>query len=153
MQATTLFKATTLVYFVLSTYTDMPCWRGTILCSKLVQKATKATLDSWFTSLHNFSVNPKTAKMNSYFQWMWKVLLLNSMLLRRSQKQQEGNGPIDLRRQGQWEIGMWCCMISLNPTLNYLGGHLTSYLKSATLITLVSMCVLPPMASEAMVTS
>ena len=44
-------------------------------------------------------------------------------------------------------------MISLKPTLNYLGGHLTSYLKSATLITLVSMCILPPMASEAMMAS
>ena len=44
-------------------------------------------------------------------------------------------------------------MISINPTLNYLGGHLTSYLKSATLITLVFMCILPQMASEAMVTS
>ena len=68
-------------------------------------------------------------------------------------EKQEGNGPIDLRRQGQWEIGMWCCMISINPTLNYLGGHLTSYLKSATLITLVFMCILPQMASEAMATS
>ena len=48
---------------------------------------------------------------------------------------------------------MWCCMISINPTLNYLGGHLTSYLKSATLITLVFMCILPQMASEAMATS
>ena len=67
--------------------------------------------------------------------------------------QQEGNGPIDLRRQGQWEIGMLWCMISINPTLNYLGGHLTSYLKSATLITLVFMCILPQMASEAMATS
>ena len=62
----------------------------------------------------------------------------------------EGNGPIDLRRQGQWEIGMWCCMISINPTLRV---YLTSYLKSATLITLVSMCILPPMASETMATS
>ena len=35
-------------------------------------------------------------------------------------------------------------------TPNDLGGHLTSYLKSATLITLVSMCILPPTASEAM---
>ena len=34
-------------------------------------------------------------------------------------------------------------------TPNDLGGHLTSYLKSATLITLVSMCILPPTASEA----
>ena len=106
---------------------------------------------------------------------------------------QEGNDPIDLRRQGQWEIGLWCCMISINPvniaiqmTLeiiwlhiwnqqpwlpwypcayflqrpprpwrpqNDLGGHLTSDLKSATLITLVSMCILPPTASEAMATS
>ena len=46
---------------------------------------------------------------------------------------------------------MWCCMISINPTVNYLGGRLTSYLKSATLITLVFMCILPQMASEAMV--
>ena len=38
---------------------------------------------------------------------------------------------------------MWCSMTS-----NGLGGHLTSDLKSATLITLVSMCILPPMASE-----
>ena len=48
---------------------------------------------------------------------------------------------------------MRCCMISINPTLNYLGGHLTSYLKSATLITLVFMCILPQMSSEAMATS
>ena len=67
--------------------------------------------------------------------------------------QQEGNGPIDLRRQGPWEIGMWCCMISINPTLNYLRVYLTSYLKSATLITLVFMCILPQMASEAMAAS
>ena len=44
---------------------------------------------------------------------------------------------------------MWCCMISINPTLNYLRVYLTSYLKSATLITLVYMCILPLMASEA----
>ena len=36
---------------------------------------------------------------------------------------------------------------------NDLRGNLTSDLKSATLITLVSMCTLPPMASEAMATS
>ena len=36
---------------------------------------------------------------------------------------------------------------------NNLGGHLTSDLKSATLITLVSMCTLPPTTSEAMVAS
>ena len=34
---------------------------------------------------------------------------------------------------------------------NELGGHLTSDLKSATLTTLVSMCILPLTASEAMV--
>ena len=34
-------------------------------------------------------------------------------------------------------------------TPNDLGGHLTSDLKSATLITLVSMCIFPPTASEA----
>ena len=34
-------------------------------------------------------------------------------------------------------------------TPNDLGGHLTSDLKSATLITLVSMSILPLMASEA----
>ena len=34
-----------------------------------------------------------------------------------------------------------------------LRGHLTSDLKSATLITLVSMCVLPPTASQAMMAS
>ena len=42
-------------------------------------------------------------------------------------------------------------------TPNDLGGHLTSDLKSATLITLVSMCILPRIAilvaSEAMVAS
>ena len=38
-------------------------------------------------------------------------------------------------------------------TPNDLGGHLTSDLKSATLITLVSMCILPLMASEAMAAS
>ena len=38
-------------------------------------------------------------------------------------------------------------------TPNDLGGHLTSDLKSATLITLVSMCILPPTASEAMAAS
>ena len=38
-------------------------------------------------------------------------------------------------------------------TPNGLGGHLTSDLKSATLITLVSMSILPPTASEAMVAS
>ena len=48
---------------------------------------------------------------------------------------------------------MLCYMISINPILNYLGGHLTSYLKSATLITLVFMCILPQMASDAMATS
>ena len=36
---------------------------------------------------------------------------------------------------------------------NDLGGHMTSDLTSATLITLVSMCILPPMASEAMTAS
>ena len=35
-------------------------------------------------------------------------------------------------------------------TPNDLGGHLTSDLKSATLITLVSMCILPLTVSEAM---
>ena len=38
-------------------------------------------------------------------------------------------------------------------TPNDLGGHLTSDLKSATLITLVSMCILPLTASEAMAAS
>ena len=38
-------------------------------------------------------------------------------------------------------------------TPNDLGGHLTSDLTSATLITLVSMCILPLTASEAMATS
>ena len=38
-------------------------------------------------------------------------------------------------------------------TSNDLRGHLTSDLKSATLITLVSMCILPPTASEAMMAS
>ena len=38
-------------------------------------------------------------------------------------------------------------------TPNSLGGHLTSDLKSATLITLVSMCILPLTASKAMVAS
>ena len=38
-------------------------------------------------------------------------------------------------------------------TQNDLGGHLTSDLKSATLITLVSMCILPLMTSEAMAAS
>ena len=38
-------------------------------------------------------------------------------------------------------------------TPNDLGGHLTSDLKLATLITLVSMCILPLTASEAMATS
>ena len=38
-------------------------------------------------------------------------------------------------------------------TPNDLEGHLTSDLKSATLITLVSMSILPPMASEAMTAS
>ena len=36
---------------------------------------------------------------------------------------------------------------------NDLGGHLTSDLKSTTLITLVSMCILPLTASRAMVAS
>ena len=36
---------------------------------------------------------------------------------------------------------------------NNLRDHLTSYMKSATLITLVFMCILPQMASEAMATS
>ena len=38
-------------------------------------------------------------------------------------------------------------------TPNDLGGHLTSDLKSATLITLVSICILPLTASEAMAAS
>ena len=38
-------------------------------------------------------------------------------------------------------------------TTNDLRGHLTSDLKSATLITLVSMCVLPLTASKAMASS
>ena len=38
-------------------------------------------------------------------------------------------------------------------TPNDLEGHLTSDLKSATLTTLVSMCILPPTASDAMATS
>ena len=38
-------------------------------------------------------------------------------------------------------------------TPNDRGGHLTSDLKSASLITLVSMCILPPTASEAMAAS
>ena len=38
-------------------------------------------------------------------------------------------------------------------TPNDLGGHLTSDLKSGTLITLVSMCILPLTASEAMAAS
>ena len=38
-------------------------------------------------------------------------------------------------------------------TPNDLGGHLTSDLKSATLIALVSVCILPLMASEALVAS
>ena len=38
-------------------------------------------------------------------------------------------------------------------TPNDLGGHLTSDLKSATLITLVFMCILPLTASEAMAAS
>ena len=38
-------------------------------------------------------------------------------------------------------------------TPNDLGGHLTSDLISATLITLVSMCILPLTASEAMAAS
>ena len=38
-------------------------------------------------------------------------------------------------------------------TPNDLGGHLTSDFKSATLITLVSMCILPLTASEAMAAS
>ena len=36
---------------------------------------------------------------------------------------------------------------------NNLGGHMTSYLKSATLSTLEYMCILPPTASEAMAAS
>ena len=38
-------------------------------------------------------------------------------------------------------------------TPNDLGGHFTSDLKSASLITLVSMCILPLTASEAMAAS
>ena len=38
-------------------------------------------------------------------------------------------------------------------TPNGLGGHMTSDLKSATLNTRVSMCILSPTASEAMVAS
>ena len=61
---------------------------------------------------------------------------------------QKGNYPIDLRRQGLWEIGKWCSMTSTN-----IGGHLTPDLKSTTWITLVSVYILPPTASEAMVAS
>ena len=33
--------------------------------------------------------------------------------LRNSLTQPEGNGPLDLRQLGLWEIGMWCSMTSL----------------------------------------
>ena len=89
-------------------------------------------------------------------------------------RKQEGNGPLDLRRQGLWEIGMWCSLTSITfesmcilPRISNLVAskwpqwpqnlNLTSNLKLATSITLVSLCMLPPtailVASEAMVAS
>ena len=91
--------------------------------------------------------------------------------------QQEGNGPLDLRQQGLWEIGMWCSMTSITlesmcilPRIAILvtseamvaskWPHNLNFalnLKSATSITLISLCILPQtailVASEAMAAS
>ena len=52
----------------------------------------------------------------------------------------------------QWPPRPWWPLRPWWPP-NDLGGHMTSDLTSATLITLVSMCILPPTASEAMAAS
>ena len=67
----------------------------------------------------------------------------------QSVEQQEGNGPIDFGRQGLWKIEVQTLVASTAQRSNW-----TSDLKPVTLITLVSMCILPLtvifIASEAM---
>ena len=77
--------------------------------------------------------------------------------LYRTQAKQEGNGPI-IPASTRAMRNRLVVLYDLNYpnryiTPNDLGGHLTSDLKSATLITLVSMCILPLMASEALTAS
>ena len=73
--------------------------------------------------------------------------------------EQEGNGPINFGRQVLWKIQVQILVAStaLVASKQPQRSNLTSYLKPATLISLVSMCILPLtailVASEAMAAS
>ena len=69
---------------------------------------------------------------------IWKIMGLNAPCHFEAKVdfcppmyQQEGNGPLDLRQQGLWKIGMWCSMIAITPV--------TSKFNSVTFITYVPM--------------
>ena len=100
-----------------------------------------------YTLNHRFEpwteVTSTLQKLRTNVEWWWKSLLLlydgiclpNNTGLEESEsnrinnfalswgwcEKQEGNGPIHLRWQGLWEIGMWCCMTSITPVNTYTG--------------------------------